>query len=287
MESGGTPLWNARFVGAEVRGVPAAVKLGPLRLPVFAIAWGSSIAIHAGIFGSAYWASQYASAPTDRPAAVLLQQGEHAKEFPVKFVEPPDTSLDLTASEKRELQLPPIRARIDKDRIDQRVPNLDFKHTFIEYEVDHQNQRLDKWLTEIPETKYPTITTFASKSRAAVATLSKEQSTEDIAMPGPPDQSAKKVQYEGVTVGVRLLHLPSPRYPAASRRLGEEGLVVLRVEVLANGNAGDIEVIEHPGYDRLVRAAIETARKASYEPATRDGAAVAGYIRIPIRFEFR
>lgn len=99
-------------------------------------------------------------------------------------------------------------------------------------------------------------------------------------LPTPPTTSASV----GQTTGVRIVQLPSPRYPAAARRAGEQGLVLLEVEVRADGSAGQVRVVKSPGHRRLVDAAIEAVKRARFKPATRDRQPIAQRVRIPYRF---
>jgi len=81
-----------------------------------------------------------------------------------------------------------------------------------------------------------------------------------------------------------IVNLPVPEYPPRSRRLGEEGLVLLEVEVLPDGRAGEVRVLQSPGIPRLVAAAIEAVRKATFKPALLEGLPVRSLVEIPIRF---
>jgi len=79
-----------------------------------------------------------------------------------------------------------------------------------------------------------------------------------------------------------------PPYPSASERLDEEGTVLLRVRVGADGRVLAAEVIGSSGHARLDRAAAEHALRAwRFVPATRDGMAIEGWKEIPVRFELR
>lgn len=80
------------------------------------------------------------------------------------------------------------------------------------------------------------------------------------------------------------LRNPPPDYPALSRRLGEEGRVVLRVLVEASGKAGDIELRESSGHERLDRAAREAVGRWRFVPAKRGDTPVAAWVLIPISF---
>lgn len=75
-----------------------------------------------------------------------------------------------------------------------------------------------------------------------------------------------------------------PHYPPLSRRMGEEGLVVLRVRVLPSGRAGAVRVLRAPGSSRLVAAAIDAVRSARFTPAMRNGERTGAWLEIPIRF---
>ena len=88
----------------------------------------------------------------------------------------------------------------------------------------------------------------------------------------------------GARSEVEIVTLPTPEYPPRSRRLGEEGVVLLEVEVLPDGRAGRVRILQAPPYPRLVDAATEAVRKAEFKPAMSQGVPVSALIEIPIRF---
>lgn len=78
----------------------------------------------------------------------------------------------------------------------------------------------------------------------------------------------------------------TPAYPPVSRRLGEEGRVVVNVYVLADGRVGDARLLKSSGYERLDAAALEHVRRDwHFDPALRDGAAVATWGAFGVTFE--
>jgi protein TonB len=77
---------------------------------------------------------------------------------------------------------------------------------------------------------------------------------------------------------------PPPDYPAAARRRGLEGLVVVRVRVLADGTAGAAEVSESSGHGILDRAARDAVAGWRFRPALRDGQPVEQDLEVPVRF---
>lgn len=77
---------------------------------------------------------------------------------------------------------------------------------------------------------------------------------------------------------------PAPAYPGLSRRLREQGRVILRVQVNAQGTADDVQVRTSSGHERLDEAARETVRRWRFVPAKRGGEPVPAWVLIPISF---
>lgn len=83
------------------------------------------------------------------------------------------------------------------------------------------------------------------------------------------------------------LNNPAPHYPALSRRLGEEGRVVLRVFVDARGIPARIELRSSSGHDRLDGVALDTVRQWKFVPARRGDQAISAWVLVPISFSLR
>lgn len=77
---------------------------------------------------------------------------------------------------------------------------------------------------------------------------------------------------------------PRPAYPAMSRRLGEEGKVLLRVLVGSEGRAHEVQLKEGSGFARLDQAAREAVLRWRFVPARKGGEAVEGWVLVPITF---
>lgn len=58
-----------------------------------------------------------------------------------------------------------------------------------------------------------------------------------------------------------------PAYPEQARREGIEGTVVLRIEILANGRAGDVSVSRSSGSELLDEAAVDAVQRWRFVPA--------------------
>jgi len=75
-----------------------------------------------------------------------------------------------------------------------------------------------------------------------------------------------------------------PDYPASSRRSGEQGRVVLRVELDETGRIATVRVAESSGYKRLDEAGLAAVKKWQCNAATRNGKAVRGIAMQPFDF---
>jgi protein TonB len=83
------------------------------------------------------------------------------------------------------------------------------------------------------------------------------------------------------------LNNPAPAYPALSRRMGEEGRVVLRVHVSEDGMPTQVQLKTSSKYARLDEAALEAVRRWRFVPARRADAPVAAWVLVPISFSLR
>ena len=78
---------------------------------------------------------------------------------------------------------------------------------------------------------------------------------------------------------------PSPNYPPLSRKMGEEGKVILRVLVSAQGSADSVEIKTTSGSQRLDDAAVNTVKQWKFIPAKRGDSAVPSAVLVPIIFK--
>ena len=78
-----------------------------------------------------------------------------------------------------------------------------------------------------------------------------------------------------------------PSYPIGARRRGEEGKVILDVNVSAEGRAASVTLVTSSGFPELDRAAERAAAQARFKPGTRDGRAVESSARLTLIFRLR
>lgn len=87
-----------------------------------------------------------------------------------------------------------------------------------------------------------------------------------------------------ITSGVQYILAPQVVYPQMSRRMGEQGKVVLRILVNENGKPDQVLVQTSSGSPRLDEAGRQAALRALFKPYMEDGRAVAVYAIVPLVF---
>ncbi len=101
--------------------------------------------------------------------------------------------------------------------------------------------------------------------------------TAPVAPPPPP-------KVELPSSDADYLQNPKPAYPPISKRLGEQGKVVVRVLIGVDGIAQRAEVRQSSGFDRLDQAALSTVQRWRYVPGKRGGVPEAMWFNVPINF---
>lgn len=80
------------------------------------------------------------------------------------------------------------------------------------------------------------------------------------------------------------LNNPAPQYPALSRRLGEQGRVMLDVYILPDGSVGEIKLNRSSGFPRLDNAALQAVKTWKYVPAKRGDNPIPFWYVQPVSF---
>lgn len=118
----------------------------------------------------------------------------------------------------------------------------------------------------------PVAAPAAPPPRAAVASIAPAA---PIAQPVPVTPPIFNADY---------LANPAPTYPALSRRVGEQGRVVLRVHVTPAGTVDGAEVRTSSGHSRLDDSALETVKRWKFVPAKQGTQPIAAWVLVPISF---
>ena len=100
----------------------------------------------------------------------------------------------------------------------------------------------------------------------------------------PASAPATTSRVELPSSDAQYLQNPKPAYPAISKRLGEQGKVMVRVLIGEDGRAQRAEIRQSSGYERLDQAALNTVLAWRYVPGKRGGAPEAMWFNVPINF---
>jgi len=90
----------------------------------------------------------------------------------------------------------------------------------------------------------------------------------------------------GAPGGPGIVRLALPNYPREARRMGKEGIVVLKLFLAATGEVGAVEILQGAGFG-MEEAAREAALLSRFRPATLNGMPVACQAILPLHFQLR
>ena len=106
------------------------------------------------------------------------------------------------------------------------------------------------------------------------------------AKPNPSvPQDASLIPEKGVTADAQVAQESSPVYPRLSRRRGEEGTVVLSVQVTDEGIVSQAIIRQSSGFRRLDDAALAAAKQTKFAPAKRRGKCVESATELSFTFQ--
>ena len=125
-----------------------------------------------------------------------------------------------------------------------------------------------------PNASTSSTSAIAPVNAAAVITTVNSSSVANAATPTTP-----------MGTPPAYLRKPRPIYPARARLKRQEGVVLLAVEVSANGKPLRVEVETSSGFESLDEAAVMAVRYARIRPEQLDGVPVASHVQVPVRFQ--
>lgn len=155
--------------------------------------------------------------------------------------------------------------------------------------------------TTIAPFPVPGDTSREAAERMKVLNLPSEGMTTIAPMPAPGGQArsgtsvrlGSPLQFRGgrpspdvhMDTLPRLLPGLAPDYPKTARDANVQGIVMVMVHVLADGSAGEAQVVS--GDERLRGAALDYIRRCRFEPATLEGRPIESRVTLPVRFSLR
>jgi protein TonB len=280
------------------------LRFGPVTFPVAAVAWGSSITVHAAavvaialFVGRAY-----------QPASVQFGLGDGASELLIGETEP-------SAPLSTELPSPaPAGGDNSSHPADQSPRALEAEEPLADAAAAFESAQ-PRLMSEAPQDDPPLIgvglqaihvpeqpsrrrpgaapaSPHAEPAGGGAAVSSEGAAGRDASgtaaqAPATTGQGHADGGTPGVRAGVADHGLAVPSYPPESRRRREQGEVRIEVEVLPDGRIGHLRVLSDPGFPRLVEAALAAIRKSRFTPARENGRPVAATVTVPFHFTLR
>lgn len=130
-----------------------------------------------------------------------------------------------------------------------------------------------------PQQQAPTLATESVAPSAAEVPAAKS--------PPPSPAPAAAATVTQARFDADYLQNPAPAYPPLSKRMGEEGKVVLRVFVEPDGRPSQINVSTGSGSPRLDQAALDAVWRWKFVAARRGDEAIAAWVLVPILFNLK
>ena len=209
-----------------------------------------------------------------QPSPLKIQRSEVD---PIEKLNPSLQTTSIDPTEKESRRMPLIREE-EKPPEESLVKGATVEWTDTDLPKDEESP----WIkTSAPAKEFSSLTGVHSPPQETQASsLGGGMQEEEV-------QVAKGVSpFEGETSFVlpRYLNNPKPLYPQEARQRGVQGEVTLRVEVLASGRVGQIEIRRSSGHESLDQSALATVKKWQFVPAKKGKESIPLWVNIPITF---
>lgn len=106
-----------------------------------------------------------------------------------------------------------------------------------------------------------------------------------------PETQATLLAHSGIesvlTPPQLLSDADSTPYPKMAKRLRQQGIALLKVQVSEQGECLQVALVSSSGFDLLDRAAMDSAKSWQFESAHKNGEKVSAWVEIPVHFSIR
>lgn len=139
----------------------------------------------------------------------------------------------------------------------------------------------------LPPPREAPVLTSAVPVAPAVGRASARQEELDVASVGLKADPPPPLPVSAPRFDAAYLDNPKPEYPLMARRNGDEGKVVLRVQVTAEGRAAEVQLHSSSGSSALDKAARAAVHNWRFVPARQGSQAVAAWVLVPVVFKLQ
>lgn len=140
---------------------------------------------------------------------------------------------------------------------------------------------------EVPAERMVEATTVEVKETTPEPVPAPVQEAVEVKAPPKAEPVVVEEKIEPPKFGVAYLQNPGPEYPRMSKRLGEEGRVLLHVLVDTQGSPAEVALKKTSGHERLDEAAIAAVKAWRFVPATKNKVAMSAYVDVPVKFSLQ
>jgi periplasmic protein TonB len=138
----------------------------------------------------------------------------------------------------------------------------------------------------------PQVTTKPESSftppMPSVASPAKPQPQKLVALSKPaPTRETSSPARGAIQAQPDDLHNEPPEYPEESRLAREQGVVILQVEVTAEGEPARVSILKSSGYFQLDEAARHAVQRWKFHPAMMAGTPVPSAAEVPVHFKLQ
>lgn len=215
------------------------------------------VAAHAGVLWLAYTAPQNRPAEVLIPAQVIMELAQAAPQ-PLPNPTPTPAPTPQQPVKNRAVQRPTPAPQPAKAELPAAVPAKEPSP------IAPQGSPVESASQATPAAQSAPAVSVASAPAALAAT------------------AAPRIELPSTQAD--YLNNPKPPYPPLSKRLREEGKVVVRVLIEPDGTASKAEIRTSSGFDRLDQTALQTALRWRYVPGKRNGTPEPMWFNVPINF---
>jgi len=244
------------------------------------IAWGSSAVVHA--IGALVASATFVSTLSDVRARL---PGEITRvELRATWIRPERQDQKETSPLEARILITPDRAEIAQQRFSQADTDVS-RPTQTELAMVRRMMTPPAHLSRRNPTDGPEHSPTAEippASRPGRRPRSIDVATLAVEQPASAGQQASVGA--GNQTPPRLLNNRPPTYPMAAVVNHQEGTVLLRVRITAEGDVGGVEIILSSGHPILDAAAAGAVRTWHFLPAHRGRRPVPATVRLPVRF---
>ncbi|MBR0505860.1 MAG: energy transducer TonB [Kiritimatiellae bacterium] len=110
------------------------------------------------------------------------------------------------------------------------------------------------------------------------------QQPPSVEIPPAPAPSQARVKVDKQPSPRRRI---KPEYPKGARQRGEEGIVILELDISAEGTVDHVRVFKSCGFPELDQAAIQAAKRAPFNSARQGSVNVPYTVRLPLDFHLK